>query len=127
MIGKWDYDYAHHRKSSRSNISQRLQGACLLSKAQNMTVYLNRHYIAGDTRHDIADTHQKELAVKDRYQVKLLTYCFDEMRSTTFCLVETPNRQAIEHAHDEAHGSIPNEVLEADPAVVDTFLGSIKD
>ncbi|HET7392989.1 MAG TPA: nickel-binding protein [Candidatus Binatia bacterium] len=92
-----------------------------------MPVYMDRHYIEGATRHAIADAHQKDLALQDRYQVKFLTYWFDEMRSTAFCLVEAPNRQAIEHAHDEAHGSIPNEVLEVDPAVVDAFLGRIKD
>ena len=40
---------------------------------------------------------------------------------------ELPNRETIERAHDEAHGSVPNEVLEVDPAVVDAFLGRIKD
>jgi class 3 adenylate cyclase len=88
---------------------------------------MDRHYIEGATRHAIADAHQKDLALQDKYHVKFLTYWFDEMRSTAFCLIEAPNRQAIEHAHDEAHGSVPNEVLEVDPAVVDAFLGRIKD
>ena len=92
-----------------------------------MPVYMDRHYIEGATRHAIADAHQKDLALQDKYRVKFLTYWFDEMRSTAFCLIEAPNRQAIEHAHDEAHGSVPNEVLEVDPAVVDAFLGRIKD
>jgi class 3 adenylate cyclase len=56
-----------------------------------------------------------------------LTYWFDEMRSTAFCLIEASNRETIERAHNEAHGSVPNEVLEVDPATVDAFLGRIKD
>jgi class 3 adenylate cyclase len=92
-----------------------------------MPVYMDRHYIEGATRHAIADAHQKDLALQDKYHVKFLTYWFDEMRSTAFCLIEAPNREAIEHAHDEAHGSVPNEVLEVDSAVVDAFLGRIKD
>jgi class 3 adenylate cyclase len=92
-----------------------------------MPVYMDRHYIEGATRHAVADAHQKDLALQDKYNVKFLTYWFDELRCTAFCLIEAPNRETIEHAHNEAHGSVPNEVLEVDPTVVDTFLGRIKD
>jgi class 3 adenylate cyclase len=92
-----------------------------------MPVYMDRHYIEGATRHAVADAHQKDLALQDKYHVKFLTYWFDEMRSTAFCLIEAPNRETIERAHNEAHGSVPNEVLEVDSAVVDAFLGRIKD
>jgi class 3 adenylate cyclase len=88
---------------------------------------MDRHYIEGATRHAVADAHQKDLALQDKYHVKFLTYWFDEMRSTAFCLIEAPNRETIERAHNEAHGSVPNEVLEVDSAVVDAFLGRIKD
>ena len=92
-----------------------------------MPVYMDRHYIEGATRHAIADAHQKDLALQDKYHVKFLTYWFDEMRCTAFCLIEAPNRETIERAHNEAHGLVPNEVLEVDTAVVDAFLGRIKD
>lgn len=92
-----------------------------------MPVYMDRHYIEGATRHAVADAHQKDLALQEKYNVKFLTYWFDETRSTAFCLIEAPNRETIERAHNEAHGSIPNEVLEVDPTVVDAFLGRIKD
>jgi class 3 adenylate cyclase len=92
-----------------------------------MPVYMDRHYIEGATRRAVADAHQKDLALQDKYHVKFLTYWFDEARSTAFCLIEAPNRETIERAHHEAHGSVPNEVLEVDPAVVDAFLGRIKD
>jgi class 3 adenylate cyclase len=88
---------------------------------------MDRHYIEGATRHAIAVAHQKDLALQDKYRVKFLTYWFDETRSTAFCLIEAPNRETIERAHNDAHGSVPNEVLEVDPAVVDAFLGRIKD
>ena len=92
-----------------------------------MPVYMDRHYIEGATRHSVANAHQQDLALQDKYHVKFLTYWFDEMRCTAFCLIEAPNRETIERAHNEAHGSVPNEVLEVDPAVVDAFLGRIKD
>ncbi len=92
-----------------------------------MPVFMDRHYIEGATRHSVADAHQKDLALQDKYDVKFMTYWFDETRSTAFCLIEAPDGETIVRAHDEAHGSIPNEVLEVDPAVVDAFLGRIKD
>ena len=92
-----------------------------------MPVYMDRHYVEGATRHALADAHQKDLALQDKYHVKFLTYWFDEMRSTAFCLIEAPNREIIERAHNEAHGSVPNEVIQVDPNVVDAFLGRIKD
>jgi class 3 adenylate cyclase len=88
---------------------------------------MDRHYIEGATRHAVADAHQKDLALQDKYHVKFLTYWFDELRSTAFCLIEASDRETIERAHNEAHGSVPNEVLEVNPAVVDAFLGRIKD
>ena len=86
-----------------------------------MAVYMDRHYIEGATQHAVADAHQKDLALQDKYNIKFLTYWFDEARCTAFCLIEAPNRKTIEQAHDEAHGSVPNEVLEVDPSVVDAF------
>ena len=92
-----------------------------------MPVYMDRHYIEGATRHAVADAHQKDLAIQEKYDVKFLTYWFDEMRCTAFCLIAAPDRETIERAHNEAHGLIPNEVIEVDPAVVEAFLGRIKD
>lgn len=92
-----------------------------------MPLYMDRHYVEGATRSALADAHQKDLALQDKYQVKFLTYWFDEVRCTAFCLIEAPNQETIERAHNEAHGSIPNEVLEVDSHAVDAFLGRIKD
>jgi class 3 adenylate cyclase len=88
---------------------------------------MDRHYVEGATRHALADAHQRDMALQDKYHVKFLTYWFDELRCTAFCLVEAPDRETIERAHTEAHGSVPNEVLEVDPNVVEAFLGRIKD
>ena len=57
-----------------------------------MPVYMDRHYVEGATRHAVADAHQKDLALQDKYHVKFLTYWFDEIRCTAFCLIEAPNR-----------------------------------
>src|SRR5262245_51361442 len=92
-----------------------------------MPVFMDRHYVEGATRRAVADAHQKDLALQDKYNVKFLTYWFDEARSTAFCLVEAENRETIERAHHDAHGLIPHEILQVDPAVVNAFLGRIQD
>ena len=92
-----------------------------------MPLYMDRHYVQGATRAAVADAHELDLAVQEKYKLQFLTYWFDDMRCTAFCLVEAPNRETIERAHNEAHGLVPNEVLEVDPAVVEAFLGRIKD
>lgn len=92
-----------------------------------MPVYMDRHYIEGATRRAVADAHLKDLALQDKYNIKFLTYWFDEMRSTAFCLIEATDQETIERAHNEAHGSIPNEILAVDPTTVHAFLGRIED
>ena len=91
-----------------------------------MPLYMDRHYVQGATRSAIETAHQKDLQLQNRYAVKFITYWFDEERSTAFCLVEAPDRRLIEHVHGEAHGSIPNEIIEVSADIVEAFLGKIK-
>jgi class 3 adenylate cyclase len=71
--------------------------------------------------------HEHDLELQSAYNVKMMTYWFDEERSTAFCLAEAPNEQSIRDLHAHAHGFIPNEVIEVDPLTVQAFLGRIKD
>jgi len=91
-----------------------------------MPIYMDRHYIEGATRHALANAHEKDLERQGKYGVHFLTYWFDEARCTAFCLVEAPDIEAITKTHDEAHGDVPNEIIEVDPAVVEAFLGRVK-
>jgi class 3 adenylate cyclase len=90
-----------------------------------MPIYMDRHYLEGATHQTLATAHEKDLKIQGKYGVRFLTYWFDEARCTAFCLVDGPNKEAIQKAHDEAHGSIPSEIIEVDPAVVEAFLGRV--
>ncbi len=92
-----------------------------------MPIYMDRHYMEGVTRHVLATAHSKDLETQGKYGVRFITYWFDEVRSTAFCLVEAPDKEAIQRAHDEAHGDVPSEIIEVDPAVVEAFLGRVSD
>ncbi|OOZ40349.1 nickel-binding protein [Solemya elarraichensis gill symbiont] len=92
-----------------------------------MPIYMDRHFIEDAKRSAIADAHEKDLQIQDKHHVKFLTYWFDEARCSAFCLVDAPNKAAIQSAHDEAHGSVPHEIIEVDPGVVQAFLGRVED
>ena len=92
-----------------------------------MPLYMDRHYVEGATKSGVAQAHDKDLAIQEKYPVKFLTYWFDEPRCTGFCLIESPDKETIQKAHDEAHGLVPNEIIEVDPNVVEAFLGRVKD
>ena len=92
-----------------------------------MPIFMDRHYIEGATQHAIANAHLKDLKAEAKYGVRFLTYWFDEAKSTAFCLVEAPDADSIKRTHDEAHGDVPHEIIEVDPAVVEAFLGRVTD
>ncbi len=92
-----------------------------------MSIYMDRHYLKNATQHALAAAHQNDLRLQDKYNIKMLTYWFDEDRSTAFCLVDAPNEEAIHKLHDEAHGSVPNEIIPVDSMAVKAFLGRIED
>lgn len=92
-----------------------------------MPIFIDRHFVEGATKHALAHAHEKDILVQDKFQVKFLTYWFDDKRSTAFCLVDAPNKEAIRKAHDESHGLVPHEIIEVDPSIVETFLGRIND
>jgi hypothetical protein len=92
-----------------------------------MPLYMDRHYVEGATRSAVAHAHQLDLAVQEKYKVQFLTYWFDEPHCTAFCLIVSPDKETLQKAHDEAHGLIPNEIIEVDPSIVEAFLGRVKD
>ena len=92
-----------------------------------MPIYMDRHNTVDATREVIAAAHEKDLAIQGKYGVRFITYWVDEVRSKVFCLVEAPNKNTLQKAHDEAHGGVANEIIEVDPAVVEAFLGRVTD
>lgn len=93
-----------------------------------MPIYMDRHDISeGVTAEIVAQLHQEDLKIQDQYNCRGLTYWFDEIRNTAFCLVEAPDINAIQKMHKEAHGEVPTSIIEVDGTIVESFLGRIKD
>jgi len=92
-----------------------------------MPIYMDRHYIEDATRQTIAIAHEKDIEIQDKHNCKFITYWFDDERHTGFCLVDAPSKEALQNAHNEAHGGVAHEILEVDPTIVKSFLGRVKD
>lgn len=92
-----------------------------------MPIYMDRHNVEGATAKALADAHQKDLKLQDKYGIKLLTYWFDEGRGSAFCLIDAPAKEKVKQLHKEAHGSVPNKIMEVNPDTVKAFLGRIED
>jgi class 3 adenylate cyclase len=65
--------------------------------------------------------------MQDEHGVHIMTYWFDEARSTAFCLADAPNAEALRNLHESSHGFVPNEIIPVDPLAVQAFLGRIDD
>jgi class 3 adenylate cyclase len=92
-----------------------------------MPIYMDRHFVEGASRHAMETAHKQDLEIQGDFEVNIMTYWFDEARSTAFCLAEAPNAEALRDLHAHSHGFVPNEVTEVDPLTVQAFLGSIEE
>jgi len=93
-----------------------------------MPIYMDRHEVSETvTAESVAQLHLADLKIQDQFGCRGLTYWFDEKRKTTFCLIEAPDAKAIHKMHDHAHGQVPNNIIEVDSSIVESFLGRIGD
>jgi AraC-like DNA-binding protein len=88
---------------------------------------MDLHILPGVKAKDVAEAHKKDLVVQDEHGCKAMTYWIDEKRGNAFCLIEAPNKEAVEEMHSKAHGLVPNRIVEVDPLLVESFLGRIND
>ena len=93
-----------------------------------MPIYMDRHDVSDAvTAEVVAHIHQEDLKIEHKYGCKGMTYWFDGERKTAFCLIEAPNKKAIQKMHNEAHGEVPHRIIEVDRSIVESFLGRIED
>jgi AraC-like DNA-binding protein len=98
------------------------------SKTRDMPIYMDRHDVSDAvTAEIVAQLHQADLKIQHEFDCRGLTYWFDEKRKTAFCLVEAPNKQAIQEMHNHAHGEVSHMIIEVEANIVESFLGRIED
>jgi hypothetical protein len=78
-----------------------------------MALFMDIHKaVDGLTAQAVAEAHKKDLEKQAKYGVKYLKYWYNEKDGTVFCLSEAPNSEAAVRVHKEAHGLIPDEIIE---------------
>ena len=80
-----------------------------------MPFYMDIHNkVDGLTAKAVADAHKKDLEVQDKHGVKYHKYWYNESEGKVFCLSEAPNKEAAIAVHREAHGLVPDEIIEVE-------------
>jgi len=88
---------------------------------------MDRHDSPGITPKDAAKGHLLDTEIQDKFNCRFLTYWLDVNRGHGFCLVEAPNKEAVEEVHRNSHGQVPNKIIEVDEKLIELFLGRISD
>lgn len=60
----------------------------------------------------VAEAHRADLATQGRYDVNFVNYWVDEAEGMVWCLAEAPDAEAVSRTHAEAHGLVPDEIME---------------
>jgi AraC-like DNA-binding protein len=92
-----------------------------------MPIFMDVHIVPGVKAKDVAEAHHLDLFHQHEHGCNCMTYWIDEARESIFCLIEAPNKYAVEELHSKAHGLIPNKVIEVNSNLVEAFLGRIYD
>jgi hypothetical protein len=78
-----------------------------------MPMYMDIHKnVKGLTSQAVADAHQKDLKVQGKHGVNFVSYWYNEAEGAIFCLCNAPNKEAAAAVHREAHGGVPDEIIE---------------
>ena len=92
-----------------------------------MPLYMDRHDSLNATAKALAEAHKLDIEIQEKYSCRALTYWFDEGKKIAFCLIEAPDKTAVEEMHKNSHGLVPNQIIEVQSNIVEYFLGRISD
>lgn len=93
-----------------------------------MPIFMDRHDLGEPVSpQDLAKAHYEDLLIQDQYGINTMTYWHSHDRTTSFCLIDAPDAESLKAMHGAAHGSVPGEVIEVDPGMVEAILGRTVD
>ncbi len=80
----------------------------------DLKMYLDIHVLGKGkvTAKAVAEAHKKDLMVQDKYHVSFINYWVDERNGFVYCLSQSPSKEAVIKTHTEAHGLVPESVME---------------
>lgn len=89
------------------------------SGTDQKTLFIDVHHLGPGkvTYKDVAAAHKKDLAVEKKYHVEFIKFWVDEKHGNVYCLSSAPDSAAIAETHREAHGLLPDHVLQVTPGM----------
>ena len=75
-------------------------------------LFLDVHDLGKVSAKDVAEAHKKDLATEGKYGVDYKAYWVDEKNGKVYCLSEAPSADAAVATHKEAHGLVPQKIME---------------
>ena len=92
-----------------------------------MPLYMDIHNLGeGTTPEDVAKAHAKDMETQRKYGVEYTKYWVNEKAGKVFCLAHAPSAEAAEQVHREAHGLLPDKIIEIQPELAESFLGGVE-
>src|SRR5436190_13417395 len=92
-----------------------------------MPLYMDIHNLdEGTTAEDVAKAHAKDMETQRKYGVEYTKYWVNESGRKVFCLAHAPSAEAAEQVHREAHGMMPDKIIEVQPELAEGFLGGVE-
>ena len=92
-----------------------------------MPLYIDIHNLPeGTTAEDVAKAHAKDMETQRKYGVEYTKYWVNESGRKVFCLAHAPSAEAAEQVHREAHGLLPDKIIEIQPELAEGFLGGVE-
>ena len=83
-----------------------------------MSLFMDIHKgVDGLTSEAVINAHKKDLETQGKYGVKYLKYWYNEKDGTVFCLSEAPDKESALKVHKEAHGLVPEDIIEVKEGV----------
>jgi len=94
-------------------------GALAQTSDAPKNLYIDVHHLgAGKVKYkDVAAAHKKDLAVEQKYHVEFIKFWVDEKAGNVYCLSSAPDTMAIRATHGEAHGLLPDHILQVTPGM----------
>jgi hypothetical protein len=78
-----------------------------------MPLFMDTHRFDGGVNvEDVAKAHMADLQAQSKYDVSYLRYWVAEEQGAVFCLVEAPSADAAVTVHREAHGLVPDDIVQ---------------
>lgn len=89
-----------------------------------MPLYMDLHKMPNITMDEAKKAHVADELLQGRYGVKYLQFWVNVEAGLLFCLVEGPDKTAVENVHRHSHGHVACAVVEVDPSYCSLIMGN---